>query len=111
MPVHERLMRTVPGYIERRDSIENHAWRAPRGPSAGRTGPTTIPVVVHVVYQTEDQNISDAQVQSQIDVLTEDFTKRNADLASVPAPFQPLAADARISFELATSDPEGNPTN
>ena len=29
----------------------------------------TIPVVVHVVYRTSAENISDAQIQSQIDVL------------------------------------------
>ena len=35
----------------------------------------TIPVVVHVVWRTASQNISDAQVQSQIDVLNEDFAQ------------------------------------
>jgi hypothetical protein len=34
-----------------------------------------IPVVVHVVYNTAAQNISDAQIQSQIDVLNADFRK------------------------------------
>jgi hypothetical protein len=32
-------------------------------------------------------------------------------VSSTPAPFQPLAADARVEFELATTDPAGNPTN
>ena len=30
-----------------------------------------IPVVVHVLYNTPEENISDAQIQSQIDVLNE----------------------------------------
>jgi len=40
-------------------------------------GVIEIPVVVHVVYYTTQQNIS-AQVQSQIAVLNEDFNNTNA---------------------------------
>jgi len=79
-------------------------------PVAGRTGCTKIPVVVHVVYKTAAQNISDAQVKSQIDVLTADFRKKNADVTTAPAPFSPLAGDARIVFELAKTDAAGSPT-
>jgi hypothetical protein len=108
--VHERLLRTVPGYREARDASENHALRAAMFPIAGRTGCTKIPVVVHVVYKTAAQNISDAQVKSQIDVLTADYRKKNADVGTVPAVFAPLASDARVVFELATTDPSGQPT-
>jgi hypothetical protein len=38
-----------------------------------------IPVVVHVVYNNSTQNISDAQIQSQITVLNNDFRRLNAD--------------------------------
>ncbi len=110
MQVHERLLRTAPGYREARDASENHAWRSAMSPFAGRTGCTKIPVVVHVVYKTNAQNISDAQVKSQIDVLNADYRKKNADISTVPAAFQPLTADARVQFELATTDPSGNPT-
>src|SRR5262245_17524663 len=109
--VHERLLRTVSGYREARDSIESHAWRAARFLTAGRAGCTKIPVVVHVVYKTPAQNISDAQIQGQIDVLNADFRKKNADISTVPAPFQPFADDTRIEFELASRDPHNNPTN
>ena len=110
MQVHERLLRTVQGYREARDASENHALRAMMWPQAGRTGCTMIPVVVHVVYKTAAQNISAKQIKSQIDVLNADFRKKNADVSAVPAAFSPLAADARIQFELATTDPSGNPT-
>ena len=53
----------------------------------------TIPVVVHVVYNTAGQNISDAQIQSQIDVLNEDFRRLNADTSNTPVDFQGVAAD------------------
>src|SRR5207247_111367 len=44
-------------------------------------------------------------------VLNADYRKTNADVSTVPAPFQPLADDARAQFKLATTDPSGNPTN
>jgi hypothetical protein len=69
-----------------------------------------IPVVVHVVWREEAQNISDAQVHSQLDVLNADFRRRNNDVARVPAVWQPLAADARVEFALATADPAGGST-
>jgi len=70
-----------------------------------------IPVVVHIVWQHNDENISDEQVQSQFDVLNEDFNKMNANWESTPAPFKDLVADIGIQFCLATVDPQGNPTN
>ena len=74
-------------------------------------GVVTIPVVVHVVYRTAGQNISQAQIQSQIDVLNEDFNKLNADRVNTPAAFKPLAGDMQVRFELAQRDPNGDPTN
>src|SRR5262245_3339177 len=111
MQVHERLLRTVTGYREARDTSENQALRAMTFPFVGRSGCTKIPVVVHVVYKTAAQNISDAQVKSQIDVLSADFRMKNADVASVPPAFASSTADTRIEFELAKVDPDGNPTS
>ena len=66
----------------------------------------TIPVVVHVLYKTAAQNISDAQINSQITVLNNDFRKLNADFFSrVPAVFQPYGADMEINFVLAKRTP------
>src|SRR3954451_20827528 len=113
MVVHERLLRSDPSYQAARNDSENRAFTYARRPDflVGRSGVTVIPTVVHVVYNGAAQNISDAQNQSQIDVLNHDFRKTNADISNLPAVFQPLAADARIEFELATTDPSGNPTN
>ena len=71
----------------------------------------TIPVVVHVVYRTATQNISDAQVQSQIDALNEDFARLNADTVNTPAAFKPYARATNFRFCLAQQDTNGNPTN
>lgn len=70
----------------------------------------TIPVVVHLVYKTNAQNISDAQILSQIDVLNQDFNRLNPDTANTPAPFKPIAGTANITFCMATVDPTGAPT-
>jgi hypothetical protein len=70
----------------------------------------TIPVVVHVVYRTAEDNISDDQVESQIAALNRDFRARIQELAAVPFPFRPLAGDARIEFRLAAEDPNKRPT-
>lgn len=69
-----------------------------------------IPVVVHVLYNTPAQNISDAQIKSQIEVLNRDFRKLNADTVNVPAVFKHLAADCQLEFELAKIDPSGRAT-
>ncbi|HRO16084.1 MAG TPA: M43 family zinc metalloprotease [Paracoccus sp. (in: a-proteobacteria)] len=103
MTVHRRLLDTVPRYAEARQRIEEQAFLAQRMLTAQRTGCVEIPVVVHVVYNTPEQNISQAQIDSQIRVMNEDFRKRNADIGSAPAPFAPLAADARITFQLAST--------
>lgn len=71
----------------------------------------TIPVVFHVVYNTNDQNISDAQIMTQIDVLNKDFNRLNADTGSTPGPFKSLAANVQVQFCLAQRDPNNNATN
>ena len=70
----------------------------------------TIPVVVHVVWKTNNQNISDAQIQSQIDVLNKDYRRKNVDKINTPNVWQSIAADSEIEFCLASIDPNGNPT-
>lgn len=71
----------------------------------------TIPVVFHVVYKNTSQNISDAQVLSQLTVLNEDFNRLNSDTANTPAPWKAIAANTNIQFCIAQTDPNGNPTN
>jgi hypothetical protein len=70
-----------------------------------------IPVVVHIVWNSAVQNITDAQVLSQIDVLNKDFNGLNADRSKVPGYFSALAADCGISFVLAKTDPQGKPSS
>ncbi len=74
-----------------------------------------IPVVVHVIHNGEavgtGLNISDAQIQSQIDVINKDYPRLNADAVNTPAEFKPVAGSIDLEFVLAKQDPEGLPTN
>ena len=64
-------------------------------------GVIEIPVTVNVLYSNATENISDAQIQSQIDVLNEDFNLKNVESSSVPAEFVPVKANVGIRFVLA----------
>ncbi len=69
-------------------------------PVADNLGIVNIPVVVHVLYSNSSENISDAQIASQIAVLNEDFNLQNSDASTIPSLFAPLAADSDINFTL-----------
>ena len=71
----------------------------------------TIPVVVHVVWNTNTENISDQQIFSQIDVLNADYRRTNIDAIMTPSVWQGIAADTEIEFCLASVDPNGAFTN
>lgn len=69
-----------------------------------------IPVVVHIVYNNASQNLSDAQIRSQLDALNRDYRRANADTLNTPERFRYLAADVKVEFYLATTDPKGRGT-
>src|SRR5258708_20482912 len=64
----------------------------------------TIPSVVHILYNSSSQNISDAQVLSQLDVLNADYGKHNADTSAIPSYYSRLAANTGFRFVLAGVD-------
>lgn len=92
------------GYIQRLRQLRRE------GSSGYRTSPIIIPVVVHVVYNTTTQNISNAQIQSQIDVLNQDYRRLNSDISLVPGAFSPFTSDCLVEFRLAVRDPNCMPT-
>lgn len=67
-------------------------------------------VVVHIVTP-DPQSISIAQVVQQIDVLNNDFAKMGENILKLNDEFESLATDTEIRFCLASTDPDGNPTN
>jgi hypothetical protein len=111
MEYHEQHVLEYPQAAENLEAIEEFTQRfVERGGELTDRNAITIPVVVHVVYRTTAENISEAQILSQINVLNADFRKLNADASLIPSQFTGLAADAQIQFCLASVDPSGNPT-
>ncbi|MBL7708110.1 MAG: zinc metalloprotease [Chitinophagaceae bacterium] len=79
--VLQEQMRQDPALRQRMNDIEDFTKRVVENPAAYRlvNGVIEIPVVFNVLYRTAAQNVSLAQLQSQIDVLNEDFAATNAD--------------------------------
>jgi PBP1b-binding outer membrane lipoprotein LpoB len=82
MEMLEQLIKEDPSIQKRMNDIEAFTQRILSSPDAARLlpdGTIEIPVIVNVLYRTTAENISVAQIQSQIDVLNEDFAATNGD--------------------------------
>jgi hypothetical protein len=102
-----------PVFANKINEIENFVRRQKLSAKEdGQEAPSiiVIPVVVHVLYKTSAQNISDEQIKTQLDVLNRDFRRKNLDTANTPARFKSTASDVQIEFQLATADPQGRTT-
>jgi Pregnancy-associated plasma protein-A len=80
--VLQEQLKEDPSLRQRMDAIEEFTRRFKDNPQMERLlpgGVIEIPVVFNVLYRTAAQNVSLAQLQSQIDVLNEDFAATNAD--------------------------------
>ena len=71
----------------------------------------TIPVVVHIIYNDSNSNISDSQVSSALTAINQDFNASNPDYYTVITAFNSVKSDLNINFELANLDPDGNATS
>jgi hypothetical protein len=111
LQVHFGLLDEFPEFRQNQADIERFTRATGDEAAAMRTGVVRIPVVVHVLHRRPAENISDAQIKSQIRVMNRDFRAKNADKSKVPAAFKPAVADAQITFALATRDPQGKRTN
>jgi hypothetical protein len=113
MVVHELLSELDPGYRANQRAADRDVHEIVRSGRAEEIVRKliTIPVVVHVVWHTDEENISDEQVQSQIDALNRDYRLKNDDRSSVPDVWTSLVTDPNIEFELAGTDPGGSATN
>ena len=107
----DRLIHAHPKMEQRMASIEKQTnafvKRMKNNPQERSQMVVTIPVVFHVLYNTAAENISEAQVLSQLQIMNDDFRRLNADQDNVWS----QAADTQIEFCLATQDPQGNPSD
>lgn len=99
-------------YKERMDSLIQAYFKNNQTNNQRRAEPTlVIPIVFHVIHNYGAENISDEQIYDALEILNEDFRKRNADTSIVINDFKSIIADANIEFRMATKDPQGNCTN
>jgi hypothetical protein len=100
MDVLDMQLAANPKLGRRMASIEEHTRAFVAKGKPGSQSTIVIPVIVNVLYRTDAENISLAQIQSQIDVLNADFNATNSDVSEVPALFSGLVADFNIQFQL-----------
>jgi len=102
MAAHMRLLEEYAPFRTRQARIELATARERSALAVAAKPPlVTVDVVVNVVYKTAAQNVSDAQVKSQVAVLNRDFSAKNPDRKKVPEPWKGLVTDSRVRFKLA----------
>jgi Pregnancy-associated plasma protein-A len=101
MANHMRLLEMNPSFRDRLFRLEEDTakYRA-TGRKISTVPVATIRVVVHVVYNDPSQNITDAQIKTQISALNKDFRRRNPDRTKTPSVFKGLVSDPRLQFVL-----------
>lgn len=110
-----QLQSEDPGFASRHQVISRYLKDVKSLQKSGNSqtpNVVTIPVVFHVLYKNQTQNISDAQINSQLAAMNEDYRRCNSDFWDVvPEAFQEFGADMEICFAKATITPSGMPTN
>ena len=101
MITHNLLLETSAQYRENIARLERVTEERLFENFSGRKSKVnTIPIIVHVVWNKSDENISDAQIFSQIDVLNEDFNAQNHDRLDTPDVWKDLISSFDVTFTL-----------
>ena len=75
-------------------------------------GKKIIPVVVHVIHDLGNENISDIAIQGALDILNANINGQASNfLTKTPDIFASVRGDLNVEFRLAKIDPIGNPTS
>lgn len=97
----KQQMSVDPAYAKKvQDAQRNVGKYLRNNERGGKPTSITIPVAVHILWYSPDQNIPDAQVQSQIDVLNEDYTATNRDYNNYDAGYGAVKGDMDLKFCL-----------
>ncbi len=109
----EYQKKNIPGLKQKLIKQENNITKATKSRNNFSKGKQIIyiPVVFHVIWSLNIHNISNAQINSQIDILNQDYRRLNSDTSLTPNDFKAVAADVGIEFCLAHQDPDGNWTD
>ncbi len=102
--IRQQALQNNPELMKKYIDIENKTAKYQQDLSLGRVladGTVEIPVVVNVIYRTSAENISDAQIASQIARLNADYGGTNSDINQIPSEFASVAAgDTKVRFRL-----------
>jgi hypothetical protein len=123
MVVLNRQLLENPGLYQKMYAIEEHTRRAiaakkPSGTPGGGNGgggngggggggpviydlPVTIPVVVNII-ELNPNDVTQSQIDTQIDILNEDYGNKNPNTSGAPTEFASLVANVNITFDLKT---------
>ena len=112
--LHLKQIANNQGYAERRTTLNVPTVSNSIGKKTTAGTVHKIPVVVHIIHNGEalnsGANISDAQINSAIVALNEDFRSLNKDTLAPSHAFYSLQADIGIEFVLAKQDASGAAT-
>jgi Pregnancy-associated plasma protein-A len=101
MAAHMMLLERFPSFRASQMRLEGATEkRRETGDDISKAKIVTIKTVVNVVYNTDQQNIATAQIDSQIAAMNRDFRGTNPDRSQTPTPWKGLVTDARIQFKL-----------
>src|SRR5690606_25527249 len=70
----------------------------------------TVPVVVHVVWNTSAENVPSSAIHDMIAEMNADYSQTNSDISGVRPAFTASIGNAQIEFCLAETDPNGAAT-
>lgn len=102
--IRANLLKSDAGARARYAALEAKTEKFIQAKKLGRVladGTVEIPVVVNLLYRTTAENLSDARIAEQINVLNKDFGATNSDVSKIPAEFTSVAADdTKVRFRL-----------
>jgi len=109
--VANKMNQSNPGYSSQFEQWINEFKESTVSRSASYDSTLFVRVVVHVVYNTPQQNLDDSVIINQLNILNRDFGRTNADTVNMRNDFNGVkSSNSKIVFYLAQTDPSGNPT-
>ena len=100
MAAHMALLEQYPQYRANQMRLESETSQRRDQGDLKKAKIVTVRTIVNVVYNTDAQNISQAQIASQFKAMNKDFRATNPDKTGTPLPWKGLITDSRIQFKL-----------
>lgn len=109
--VYQQMIQNDPTILQRSQLFEAQALAKSQEINRKTGTVRIIPVVFHIFHKAGQENISDAQIQNELDLLNLNFRRNGPKSTQTRSIFQGVVADMEIELRLARKDPNGNCTN